>query len=355
MKCNTNDPNWCIQLPRLSLLKSQDLPSFILNSSSKDGKYSFALPLFKEQLDTLDGEENLKVLVNTFDALELDALKAIEKYNLIGIGPLIPLSFLDEKDPLDSFFGFDLFQKSNDGYMEWDAKLIEDVWKTGVRFRVNEDSVFDSEEIKRCIEIIMDGGEKGEEMRKNAQNWKKLAREAVKEGGSSEINLKAFVQQVGQDSKAKHDGVMNVINALTNSVKKMTSKRGVISSKRISYPYTPLEIKVAKRRRKDISKASSSIENAKLLCLCLCLAPLFNVQGSQESRIRNCGLFIATYAKYLGDGLQVPNDGLDVGLLRKRYAALLWKYGEAKAQKPYKSDIKDPRRPKPNSIAPNEE
>ncbi|PHU10931.1 hypothetical protein BC332_17861 [Capsicum chinense] len=32
------------------------------------------------------------------------------------------------------------------------------------------------------------------------------------------------------------------------------------------------------------------------------------------------------------DGLQVQNDGLDVGLLHKRYADLLWKYGEAKAQ-----------------------
>ncbi|PHT29695.1 hypothetical protein CQW23_30707 [Capsicum baccatum] len=67
----------------------------------------------------------------------------------------------------------------------------------------------------------------------------------------------------------------------------------------------------------------------------------------------NCGPFVATYAKYLSDGLQVPNDGLDAGLLRKRYDALLWKSREAKAQ--YASDIKDPRRPKPNSIAPNEE
>ncbi|PHT52507.1 hypothetical protein CQW23_06969 [Capsicum baccatum] len=58
---------------------------------------------------------------------------------------------------------------------------------------------------------------------------------------------------------------------------------------------------------------------------------------------RDCGLFIA---EYLSDGLQVPNDGLDVGLLRKRYASLLRKYREAKAQKPYASDIKDPRRPK---------
>ncbi|PHT55290.1 hypothetical protein CQW23_03776 [Capsicum baccatum] len=59
--------------------------------------------------------------------------------------------------------------------------------------------------------------------------------------------------------------------------------------------------------------------------------------------------------KYLSDGLQVPNDGIDAGLLRKRYAALLWKYGKAKAQKPYTTDVKDPGRPKPNSIAPDEE
>ncbi|PHT69688.1 hypothetical protein T459_24792 [Capsicum annuum] len=49
-----------------------------------------------------------------------------------------------------------------------------------------------------------------------------------------------------QDCKAKHDGVINAINALTSSVKKMTSKRGVIPSKRISYADTPLEIKYAR-------------------------------------------------------------------------------------------------------------
>ncbi|PHU04562.1 hypothetical protein BC332_25384 [Capsicum chinense] len=71
--------------------------------------------------------------------------------------------------------------------------------------------------------------------------------------------------------------------------------------------------------------------------------------------MRNCGPFVAAYTEYLSDGLQVSNDGLDVGLLRKRYAALVWKYGEAKAQKPYASDTKDPRRPKPNSVIPDEE
>ncbi|PHT86201.1 hypothetical protein T459_08307 [Capsicum annuum] len=35
------------------------------------------------------------------------------------------------------------------------------------------------------------------------------------------------------------------------------------------------------------------------------------------------GPFVAAYVEYLSDELQVPNDGLDAGLLRKRYAALL--------------------------------
>ncbi|PHU17508.1 hypothetical protein BC332_13203 [Capsicum chinense] len=276
-----------------------------------------------------------------------------------------------------------------------------------------------------------------------------------------------FCMQI-QECKAKHDGVINAINAinaLIASVKEIISKRGVIPSKRISYPYTPLEIKVAKRRRKDISRASSSIKKAKLQHLCLCLAPLFNIQGLtsmsffttserrlsckhknntdsipagfpwhlidqvyipinyddefhwvlavvilKERRIqvydsmsqrRRSGLlseiqklakilptylymsgflgqnirtnwstieayqdkignsfdvqyferisqqiigsilFVASCAEYLSDGLHVPNDELDARLLHKIYAAILWKYGEAKAQKLYASDIKD--------------
>ncbi|KAF3661859.1 putative transcription factor MYB21-like [Capsicum annuum] len=66
---------------------------------------------------------------------------------------------------------------------------------------------------------------------------------------------------------------------------------------------------------------------------------------------RDCGPFVFAYTECLSIGLYVPNDGIDAGLLHKRYAALLWKYGEAKAQKSYATDVKDPRRPKPNFIA----
>ncbi|KAF3649383.1 putative glycerol-3-phosphate 2-O-acyltransferase 6-like [Capsicum annuum] len=73
-----------------------------------------------------------------------------------------------------------------------------------------------------------------------------------------------------QDFKTKHDGEINAITALTASAKEMTSKRGVIPSKMISYPDTPLEIKAAKRRRKDTSKASSIIKKSKIsMSLCL--------------------------------------------------------------------------------------
>ncbi|PHT55704.1 hypothetical protein CQW23_04190 [Capsicum baccatum] len=77
------------------------------------------------------------------------------------------------------------------------------------------------------------------------------------------------------------------------------------------------------------------------------MANPFNVQyvdGIAQQTIGSLdyGLFVAAYVEYLSNVLQEPNDGLDVGLLRKRYAALLWKYREAKAQKPYATDVKDP-------------
>ncbi|PHT97944.1 hypothetical protein BC332_33129 [Capsicum chinense] len=273
-----------------------------------------------------------------------------------------------------------------------------------------------------------------------------------------------------QDCKAKHDGVINSINVLTASVKKMTSKRGVIPSKKISYPDIPLVIKAAKGEGKTLPRHHQRIKkqdfNASIFILDRCLvckghrravdltveataedhnitidnpstaskekkvepvclgerknypfegfnisdeAPqkltqlindyseycqqqsevsqneecLINiikgfsilaglpwhlvdevsipincgdefhwvlavvgtnwsmiqtyqdkianpfdvqyVEGISQQKIGslNCGPFVAAYAEYLSDVLQVPNDGLDVGLLCKRYASLL--------------------------------
>ncbi|KAM3246088.1 hypothetical protein P3L10_007855 [Capsicum annuum] len=63
-----------------------------------------------------------------------------------------------------------------------------------------------------------------------------------------------------QDCRAKHNVVINAINALTASIKELTSKRSLIPSRRIIFSSGSLEIR-AKRRRRVISRALSSIQN----------------------------------------------------------------------------------------------
>ncbi|GMP78153.1 hypothetical protein CsSME_00034201 [Camellia sinensis var. sinensis] len=302
-----NDPSCAIELPGLVKLTSRDVPTFMLPSNT----FSFGLPGFKEQINALDAKVNPKMLVNTFDALESKALRAIGKHNLIAIGPLVPSAFFDGKDQSDNAFGADLLQKSRD-YVEWldskpqssvvyisfgslfnfplqemeeiargllesnrtflwvlraladgekqedqlscrdelkkqgiivswrsqvevlshpsvgcfvthcgwnssaespvfgipvvclpqfsdqptNAKLLEDEYKTGVRATKNEKGVVEADEIKRCIELVVGHGEIGKEIRRNAKKWKYLAKEGAKEGGSSDKNLSAFVDEI---------------------------------------------------------------------------------------------------------------------------------------------------------------
>ncbi|PHU10021.1 hypothetical protein BC332_21881 [Capsicum chinense] len=108
----------------------------------------------------------------------------------------------------------------------------------------------------------------------------------------------------------------------------------------------------------SISRKRRSGPSSEIQKLAKILPTYLDMSGFLDQKVRtdwDCGPFNAAYAEYLSDELHVPNDGLDARLLRKRYTALLWKYGEAKAQKPYATDVKDPRRPKLNSIALDEE
>ncbi|XP_062109232.1 phloretin 4'-O-glucosyltransferase-like [Humulus lupulus] len=89
------------------------------------------------------------------------------------------------------------------GFPQWveqgtNAKLIEEMWKTGVRLKPNdEDGIVKSEEIKRCLELVLLGGkENGVEIVKNAKKWRNLVKEATREGGSSKKNFMAFLKNV---------------------------------------------------------------------------------------------------------------------------------------------------------------
>ncbi|PHT47619.1 hypothetical protein CQW23_11827 [Capsicum baccatum] len=58
--------------------------------------------------------------------------------------------------------------------------------------------------------------------------------------------------------------------------------------------------------------------------------------------VENCGVFVAGYAKYLSEEMNVSSDGFEAEYHRMRYATLLRKYGIQKAKKDYVSKNDDP-------------
>ncbi|KAK6789564.1 hypothetical protein RDI58_013364 [Solanum bulbocastanum] len=75
------------------------------------------------------------------------------------------------------------------------AKLIHDISKNGVRTNASEGGVVERDEFNRCIMIAMGSGEEGEELRRSAKNWSDLAKEDMKENGTSSMNLKTFANE----------------------------------------------------------------------------------------------------------------------------------------------------------------
>ncbi|KAJ0974180.1 hypothetical protein J5N97_016145 [Dioscorea zingiberensis] len=73
------------------------------------------------------------------------------------------------------------------------AKLVEEVWGCGVRGEVDEEGVLGREELVKCLEMVMGEGEESLEIRRRARFCKEKALEAMKGGGSSDANLKAFL------------------------------------------------------------------------------------------------------------------------------------------------------------------
>ncbi|KAF5786903.1 putative UDP-glucuronosyl/UDP-glucosyltransferase, UDP-glycosyltransferase family [Helianthus annuus] len=75
------------------------------------------------------------------------------------------------------------------------AKLVTDVWGVGVKLKKDSDGGFSGDEVGRCVEEVM-SGLKSEVIRKNALELKAAAREALMNGGSSDNNIRMFVDEV---------------------------------------------------------------------------------------------------------------------------------------------------------------
>ncbi|KAJ3691608.1 hypothetical protein LUZ61_020772 [Rhynchospora tenuis] len=72
------------------------------------------------------------------------------------------------------------------------ASYVESVWEVGVRTRQDSEGLVRSEEVERCVKELMKGV-RSEEYRRNAEKWSNKAKEAMKEGGSSYMNIVDFV------------------------------------------------------------------------------------------------------------------------------------------------------------------
>ncbi|XP_071704810.1 UDP-glycosyltransferase 75C1-like [Rutidosis leptorrhynchoides] len=277
-----------VTLPGLPSLAIADLPSFMLPSSPKE--HDFLEPLFNDHIDAL--KTSPRILINTFEKLEVEQLRAIDKITFFPIGPLIPSELLDEKtssknphsyiqwlntkpkssvvyvsfgsitnlsshqaeemstgllkcrrpflwvirdsEQADKLSNIEKLNKQGMivnwcsqvevlrhesigcfvthcgwnstletivggiplvAFPQWtdqgtNAKLIEDVWKIGVKVSKRDiDGIVDGHEIKRCVEMVM----KDDKMKNKIENWSKLAKESLNKGGSSIISLQTFL------------------------------------------------------------------------------------------------------------------------------------------------------------------
>ncbi|GLJ25357.1 hypothetical protein SUGI_0485570 [Cryptomeria japonica] len=75
------------------------------------------------------------------------------------------------------------------------SKYVEEVWKTGIRLNKTTHGLVGRDEVEKSIKTITES-EQGVEMRKNALQWKTLAKDAMMKGGSSDKNIDWFIHEV---------------------------------------------------------------------------------------------------------------------------------------------------------------
>ncbi|KAJ8572399.1 hypothetical protein K7X08_008910 [Anisodus acutangulus] len=84
-----------------------------------------------------------------------------------------------------------------------DAKYLVDVFKVGIQLCRGEDEnrIIPRDEVEKCVREA--SGAKAAEMKENALKWKKAAEDAVADGGSSQQNLQAFIDDIIATCTAK--------------------------------------------------------------------------------------------------------------------------------------------------------
>jgi hypothetical protein len=104
-----HDPSFRVRLPGLPPQAVRDLPTFLTDSTDPSDFFHCVYTNTRKLFDTLDRETpKATVLVNTCQELEPGALAAMEAYNVLPIGPVLPVG--DEAG---------LFKEDDAKYIEW--------------------------------------------------------------------------------------------------------------------------------------------------------------------------------------------------------------------------------------------
>uniref|UniRef100_K3YCY6 Glycosyltransferase n=2 Tax=Setaria italica TaxID=4555 RepID=K3YCY6_SETIT len=117
-----------VNLPGLHPLRIRDMPTFF-TEKTLDDLSKMVLQALRELFEQMDQEKPITVLVNTFDALEDVALKAIQPYmdNVFAVGPAVPpVGAPKHKNASEA--QIHLFKHDEKNCMEWlDAQLEKSV------------------------------------------------------------------------------------------------------------------------------------------------------------------------------------------------------------------------------------
>ncbi|GAB4825840.1 hypothetical protein Ancab_008713 [Ancistrocladus abbreviatus] len=193
-----------ISVPGLPLLDNEDMPSYLRLPALYPPHLKAAL----EQYSNLDRADFM--LVNTIYELE-------EKYEVTSkwledkpSSSVVYVSFgsrcsLAEEQMMqlawalkkDCVWALPMVAMPQYGDQMINARLIQDIWKVGVKVNCVEERIVKGQEIVTRIMEVMHG-ERAEEMSSNAKRLSSLAKAAISEGGSSDKNINKFVNHLAK-------------------------------------------------------------------------------------------------------------------------------------------------------------
>ncbi|KAG5589929.1 hypothetical protein H5410_040443 [Solanum commersonii] len=141
------------------------------------------------------------------------------------------------------------------------------------------------------------------------------------------IRVLSFVQSFVPDKGASFSiGVTQSISSNTNRIYDSDDDKWVENKSKILYD--PLAMKknqsISKSNKEASSSSKSNIVKKK---------KNLKKEGKQHCQSpglhcpKNIGLYVATFAEFLSDQINMPQDGFLLEYLCNRYATLLWKYG----------------------------